>query len=59
MSNARGLRSKLDEFRVELIKHPHAIFCITQTWLDDSVFDSEICDDNYDIFRGDRILITK
>lgn len=35
--NAGGPRSKLDGARVGLIRHPHAIFCITKTWLDNSI----------------------
>ena len=53
--NVRGLRTKLNEFKQNLnVNHPDIVF-ITESWLNDNIFDHEIIDLNqYSIFRRDR-----
>lgn len=52
--NVRGLRSKTHElFRTTQV-HRCDIICLTETWADDGVFNSELFDDNYAVFRSDR-----
>lgn len=52
--NTRGLRTKCIEFYNNILLYDYDIIAITETWLHDSIFDSEICDPRYDIFRYDR-----
>ena len=40
--NARSLLPKLAEVRTLVVEFNAAIVCVTATWLDDSVMDSEI-----------------
>jgi Reverse transcriptase (RNA-dependent DNA polymerase) len=52
--NVRGLMSKLSQFRCNVQVHDVDIIAVTETWLDSSVFDSELFDCNYIVFRRDR-----
>lgn len=40
--NSRSLISKLEEFKILALKIKAAAICVIETWLDDSVGDSEI-----------------
>ena len=40
--NIRSLLSKIDELRYIAIKSKATIICITETWLDETVWDPEI-----------------
>ena len=40
--NARSLLPKLAEVHTLVVEFNAAIVCVTETWLDDSVMDSEI-----------------
>ena len=52
--NVRSLLPDIDEVRL-LFRETNAVCVgITETWLDDTVFDSEIAIDNYSICRKDR-----
>lgn len=46
--NVRGLNTKLEEFYT-----PKSFWCITESWLSSSIFDSEILDSGsgYEVFR--------
>ena len=52
--NIRSLLPKLDELRILARNIRAACICITETWLDNTVFDSEIQIAGYDIRRKDR-----
>jgi hypothetical protein len=52
--NVRSLISKLDEVRLLAVNTRAACICITESWLDDSISDSEVSIDNYVIQRKDR-----
>ena len=52
--NIRSLLSKIDELRYIAIKSKATIICITETWLDETVWDTEISIPEYNILRKDR-----
>ena len=52
--NIRSLPPKLDELRIIARNTRAACICITETWLDETVLDSEIQIQNYSIRRKDR-----
>ncbi|KAI5717180.1 hypothetical protein M8J77_001365 [Diaphorina citri] len=53
---SRGLNSKTKTFHMNILNQDHEIIALTETWLQDNVFDTELFDDNYQIFRQDRDL---
>lgn len=52
--NIRSLLPKLDELRIIARNSRAACICITETWLDETVFDLEIQLENYSLRRKDR-----
>lgn len=52
--NIRSLLPKIDEVRMLARNTRAACICMTETWLDETVFDSEIQIDNYVLRRQDR-----
>jgi hypothetical protein len=54
--NCRGLRSKTNDFKLNVACNFYDIICISETWLMDSVFDGQLFDDRYIVFRRDRDL---
>jgi exonuclease III len=52
--NCRSLFPKLDEIAYMITKAKIDILCLTETWLDESVLDSDILIDGYMLFRKDR-----
>ena len=52
--NARSLLPKIDELRAACLVHNPDIICITETWLDESVTNNELCIQNFDVIRLDR-----
>ena len=52
--NTRSLLPKIDELRILARQTNTACLCISETWLDDTIFDSEIRIDNYTVRRNDR-----
>ena len=52
--NVRGLNTKLETFRHNVLLHSYDIISITETWLSDSVFNAEVSDDRYQVSRRDR-----
>ena len=52
--NIRSLLPKLDELRILARNTRAACICITETWFDNTVFDSEIQIAGYDLRRKDR-----
>lgn len=53
--NVNGIRSKLTQFNLNLLNSNYDIICLTETNLNNSVFDSEVVDTRYNIFRRDRM----
>lgn len=54
LSNVMSLAPKIDEVKIFLAKQNLDLLCITETWLKDSITDSVIDINNYDVFRKDR-----
>lgn len=52
--NVRGLRSKLDNFRLEMLVNDYPVIALTETWLNSSVNNSELFPGNYNVLRCDR-----
>lgn len=52
----QGLRTKCLDIYRNIIACEYDIIILTETWLCDSILDSELCDASYDIFRSDRNL---
>ena len=53
--NASSIRGKLQEFNSNFDRDDFDLIAIAETWLNDSVFDSEILiNGGYNIFRKDR-----
>lgn len=52
--NVRSLLPKIDQIRLIAKETNCACLCLSETWLDNSVFNSEISIDNYTICRKDR-----
>lgn len=52
--NVRGLRTKTVQFYNNILSLDYDIILITETWLQNDIFDSELSDGRYDIFRCDR-----
>lgn len=52
--NVRGLRTKTNEFYNNSLLLDTDVVMITETWLHDSILDSELCNDKYIVFRRDR-----
>lgn len=52
--NVRGLKSKTIEVRNRVRSSDHDVIIFTETWLNSSVFDRELFDDRYIVYRRDR-----
>jgi hypothetical protein len=52
--NCRSLLPKLDEISYIMNSANVNVLCLTETWLDDTVCDSDIFIDGYTLFRNDR-----
>lgn len=52
--NAQSLLPKIDEVNLLSIKTNASVICISETWLDKSVSDSEVAVNGYNIMRNDR-----
>lgn len=52
--NVRGVRTKTLQFSKNLLTVDYDLLFITETWLIDSVLDSELTDSRYHLFRRDR-----
>ena len=55
--NIRSLYPKIDELRYFLTKHPFDFLCLNETWLNDTVNDSDLIIEGYNIVRKDRINV--
>ncbi|KAJ8979291.1 hypothetical protein NQ317_000502 [Molorchus minor] len=55
--NARGLRTKTQNFFTSSVSSAADIICVTETWLNNGVHDGELFDlDTFQVFRRDRDL---
>ena len=54
--NTRGLRTKTHAFYSAMSAHNYDLIFITETWLNESVVDSELFDPHYNVLRHDRRL---
>lgn len=52
--NVRGLRTKTNTIFRNLLQQDNDIVCFTETWLHGSIFDTEIFDSRYTVYRSDR-----
>lgn len=52
--NVRELRTKLNDFMLNLDDSGADIACITESWLDDNIFDAELISYDHSLFRRDR-----
>lgn len=52
--NVRGLRTKTETVLTNTLKQEADVILLTETWLNDSIFDYELLDSRYTIFRRDR-----
>lgn len=55
--NCRGLNAKLKTLRLRILLFNYDIICITETWLsgkNKEIFDSELFNESYQIYRRDR-----
>lgn len=52
--NTKSLLPKIDELRLIARKTNATCICISGTWVDDFIYDTEICIENYNIIRKER-----
>lgn len=52
--NVRGLRTKTHAFLSSVLNADYDVICLTETWLLPSIFDSELFDERYVVYRCDR-----
>lgn len=52
--NVNRFRTKLTEFYLNILNCNYDVICLTETNLNESIYDAEILDSRYNIFRRDR-----
>ncbi|XP_062703999.1 uncharacterized protein LOC134286403 [Aedes albopictus] len=52
--NVRGLRTKIEDFFLTVSELDYDVIVLTETWLDDRVFSSQLFGADYSVFRTDR-----
>lgn len=52
--NVRGLRTKVNEFNMGVSESNFDILCLTETWLNNGFFSSELVSEEYTVHRRDR-----
>ena len=55
--NSRGIRSKTQEFKRGLFMNNYDILGFCETWLLDTIYDAELSDSRYEVFRRDRTVV--
>jgi hypothetical protein len=55
--NVRGLKTKLRECYLNSLQQNNTIVLLTETWLNSSIFNNELFNPEYTIYRKDRDLI--
>jgi len=56
--NCRGLRTKLFNFKCNIVSFNYVFIVLTDTWLNDSFHNNELGMFNYNIYRCDRSSLT-
>jgi hypothetical protein len=54
--NVCGLLTKVPYLRNDLLNVNYDVICLNETWLNSTIFDSELGFNNYNLYRKDRIL---
>lgn len=52
--NVRGLRTKTNSIKLNSLSCDYNIICLTETFLNDSIYSQEVLCDKYNIVRRDR-----
>ncbi len=52
--NVNGLKTKIDEFRMAIINVKFDVIVMCETWLKENIFDEELFDNRYILYRKDR-----
>lgn len=52
--NVRGLRTKIDSFFLAVTEADYDVIVLTETWLDDRIFSTQLFGALYTVFRTDR-----
>lgn len=55
--NSRGLKTKTSQFFTSCVSCDFDIICLTETWLNGSVHDSELFSGNFIVYRHDRDML--
>ena len=56
--NVRGLRTKIDCFFMSVSSFEYDVVVLTETWLDDCIFSSQLFGDMYSVYRTNRSHLT-
>ena len=56
--NVRGLRTKTSTFMINLLNYNYDVICLSETWLFPGIYNSELFDCRYNVYRSDRDHIT-
>lgn len=52
--NVRGLRTKTSDFKISVLSNDYDLIMLSETWLHEHLFDSELFDNRYLVYRNDR-----
>lgn len=52
--NVQGLNTKLKDFKLSVSVSNYDVINLTETWTNVSIFDRELFDDRYSVYRKDR-----
>lgn len=52
--NVRGLRTKTNDIRRSILINDYDLIILSETWLHEHVFDGELFDNRYQVYRNDR-----
>lgn len=52
--NVRSLKTKSNDFFSNVLCNNFTVIALTETWLNNSFYNSEVIDDRYIVFRNDR-----
>ncbi|XP_053698888.1 uncharacterized protein LOC128745842 [Sabethes cyaneus] len=52
--NVRGLRTKIDSFFLAVSEGDYDVIVLTETWLDDRIYSTQLFGNHYTVFRNDR-----
>lgn len=52
--NVNGLKTKINKFRLKILYNSYDVILLSETWLNENIFDAELFDDRYIVCRNDR-----